>query len=263
MKTLVIGDAHASPEHTNERFSALGNFIVSQQPDNIVQIGDWGSYDSVSAHNKGNLRVQEGMRLKDDVDAAQEAFSLAMTPTWKWNSKRANNRKKQYVFNGHWLEANHEFRVKRYVDENPVLEGFVPENDLVGASNYGWNVVPWKHCVYIHGVCFTHVPINDGNGQPISGKYVARRAAELHQSTVVFGHTHKFIVEPLARNNEDGALYVEGINVGWFGDYVPDYITGHMGTSHWWSGLVVLHHREQGQVDIERISMDTVKKIYG
>jgi len=260
--TLVIGDAHASPGHNNERFSWLGNFIVEHQPTNIVQIGDFGSFDSINFHEKGNVRIREGARLKDDFDVVQNAYYKMMEPMQALNADRAKNKKKQYSPNGYWFESNHEFRIKRYIDENPVLEGMIPENDLVGATNDGWAVIPWKSVVYIDGICFTHIPVNDGNNQPISGKYVARRAADLHQSTVVFGHTHRFAVEPLARNSEHGPKFIEGINVGWFGDYTPEYITGHMGTSHWWSGLVLLHHIEEGRVDIERYGLERIKREY-
>ena len=262
IKTLVIGDAHASPGHSNERFIALGNYIVAHEFDNVVQIGDWGSYDSLSFHDRGNLRVREGSRLIDDLSMSMDAYQVMMAPIRKLQAYQKSIRKKQFVFKGYWFESNHEYRTHRFVDENPVLEGLVPENDLVGASNDGWEIIPWKSVIYIGGICFCHIPVNDGNNQPIGGKYVARRAADLHQSTVVFGHTHRFAVEPLARNGPDGPIFIEGINVGWFGDYTPEYIDGHMGTSHWWSGLVTLHHIEEGRVDIERISIDRLKQNY-
>jgi len=262
VKTLVIGDSHASPGHDNNRFEALGNFIIANRPENIVQIGDWGTYDSVSSHNRGNPRVQEGKRLSDDLDVAKDAYAKMMKPINAYNKTQTDRHKKQYEFNGVWFESNHENRIKRFVDENPVLEGFVPEHDLVEAHNDGWNVVPWKYSISIDGVSFTHIPINDGNGQPIGGKYVARRAAEMFKHTVVFGHTHRFLVESISRIGDDNFSLIEGINVGWFGDYTPEYIEGHPGIANWWAGLVVLHHRDHGSVDIERISLDRIKREY-
>lgn len=262
MKTLVIGDSHAAPGHDNGRFFALGNYIRDTLPENIVQIGDFGTYDSITSHTKGNLRVREGMRLSDDFEVAQDAYNTLMHPIRELWKHQAAHHRKRYTFNGWWFESNHEYRIKRFLDENPVLEGFIPEEDLVGATKDGWKLVPWKYSCSIDGVCFTHVPINDGNGQPISGKYVARRAAEMYQGTVVFGHTHRFLVESLARMGDDDAHRVEGINVGWFGDYTPEYIEGHPGIANWWSGIVILHHTNHGQVDIERISMDRLKCMY-
>lgn len=262
MKTLVVGDSHASPNYSNERFTALGNYIVEHRPDNIVQIGDFGSFDSISFHERGNPRAREGKRIADDFRAVQDAYRRLMQPVLKLQGSQRASKVRMYQPNGFWFESNHEFRIKRYVDENPVLEGFLPESDLVGASKDGWDIVGWKHCAFIDGVAFTHIPVHAGNNQPISGKYVAMRAAETSQCTVVFGHTHRFAMEPLSRMSSEGSSYVEGINVGWFGDYTPEYIDGHMGTSHWWSGLVMLHHDGPGKVDVERISMNRVKSEY-
>jgi hypothetical protein len=235
---------------------------VAHEFDNIVQIGDWGSYDSLSFHDRTNARVREGSRLLADLESTRDAYDKMMAPIEEYRAYQRKNRKKVYDFEGYWFESNHEYRTHRYVNENPVLEGLIPERDLVGAEEDGWYIIPWKGVAYISSVCFCHIPVNDGNNQPIGGKYVARRAVDLHQSTVVFGHTHRFAVEPLARNGPDGPVFLEGINVGWFGDYTPEYIDGHMQTSHWWSGLVTLHHTEEGKVDIERISTDRLKQQY-
>lgn len=260
--TLVIGDAHSDPTHSLQRFAALGNFIVEHKPTNIVQIGDWGSYDSVSFHDRGNARVREGARLIDDLTSARSAYDLAMAPVRELNTQLKSMRKKQYTFDGYWFESNHEYRIHRYINENPVLEGLIPEYDLVGASNEGWRICPWKSVVYLDGVAFTHIPVNAGNNQPLGGKYVAHRALEVSTTTVVFGHTHRFCVEPCARLSASGPEFIEGINVGWFGDYTPEYIDGHMGTSHWWAGLVLLHHIEEGRVDIERFDIERIKRDY-
>lgn len=235
---------------------------MAHEFDNIVQIGDWGSYDSLSFHDRTNTRVREGARLLADLEATSDAYNKMMAPIEAYRAYQRKNRKKVYDFEGYWFESNHEYRTHRYVNENPVLEGLIPERDLVGAEDGGWKIISWKDVVYIDGICFTHIPVNAGNNQPIGGKYVCHRAVDLHQSSVVFGHTHRFSVEPLARNGPDGPIFIEGINVGWFGDYTPEYIDGHMQTSHWWSGLVTLHHTEEGKVDIERISTDRLKQQY-
>ena len=145
MRTLVIGDAHADPRHSNERFDALGNYVAETKPENIVQIGDWGSYDSVSFHERGVPRLAEGKRLADDFAAAHDAYRRLMQPVRDYNASRSKNKRAQYRFNGLWFESNHEYRIKRYVDENPVLEGFLPERDLVGASQDGWKICDWKY----------------------------------------------------------------------------------------------------------------------
>ena len=259
--TLVIGDAHDSPGVPQDRFEALGNLIEAARPTNIVQIGDWGSYDSVSFHNKGRPLIQEGLRLSHDIESAKRAYNKAFGPLRALMARQKSNRKKAYTPTVFWLEANHEYRIKRYLMENPVLVGMLPEEDLVGATQDGAILVPWREYCYIDGVAFTHIPFAKRSSTPIGGEFVTKRAAEFHDTTVVFGHTHRFLVHDNARIREHSSPLVHSINVGWFGDYIPDYVESEVNMD-WWSGLILLHHTDPGQVDIETISMQAVKEMY-
>lgn len=261
--TLVIGDAHADPNFSNERFDALGRFIVDRRPDNIVQIGDWGNLDSISFHNHGRPLLQEGQRLALDLDAMRDAYERVMTPLWtEWERARKSKRKR-YDPKRYWVEGNHEDRVRRFLEGNPVLEGFVPESDLVGAEPDGWEVVPYREYVFINGTGFTHVPINDAH-QPVSGKYMAMRAAERHAGTIVFGHNHRRELLSVNRVTE-GTTHgtrVDALSAGCFFDYDPEYVRGGLGNLAWWRGLVLLTHVGYSRVDIETISIDRVKEQY-
>ena len=259
--TLVIGDAHDEPGKDQSRFTALGNYIVATRPDNIVQIGDWGSYESVSFHNRGRPLLQEGRRLIDDIRSAQIAYEVAFSPLWQDQHRASSNKRKRYVPNVYWLEANHEYRIKRYIMENPVLQGYLPETDLVGAGTQGATIVPWKSYCHINGVAFTHIPSARRSPNPIGGEFVTRRAADYHDSSIVFGHTHRLLVHDNARIREGRAHLTHAINVGWFGDYVPEYIESEANLD-WWAGLVTLTHTDWGQVDISTINMNRLKKEY-
>ena len=259
--TLVIGDAHDAPEASQERFEALGNLIEAVRPTNIVQIGDWGSYDSVSFHNKGRPLLQEGRRLADDLASAKAAYGLAFGPLKRYINRQRSNKKRVVAPNVYWLEANHEYRIKRFLMENPVLVGMLPETDLVGASLDGATIVPWREYCYINGVAFTHIPFAKRSSSPIGGEFVTKRAAEFHDTTVVFGHTHRFLVHDNARIRERSSPLVHAINVGWFGDYIPSYIEAEVNMD-WWPGLVMLHHTDYGRVDIETIGMAQIKEAY-
>ena len=259
--TLVIGDAHDSPHQNQARFEALGNYIEHTRPDNIVQIGDWGTYDSISFHNKGRPLLQEGMRLADDVASAKEAYYKTFLPTRKANAKYQLYKKRQYTPKIYWLEANHEYRIKRFLMEHPVLVGTLQEEDLVGARADGAELIPYRSYCYIDGVAFTHIPCARRSSMTLGGEYVTKKAAETHDTTVVFGHTHRFLVHDSSRIREHGQNLVHAINVGWFGDYVPDYVESEANLD-WWSGLVVLRHTGAGQVDIETIQMDRLKGMY-
>jgi len=254
--TLVIGDSHDTPEQNKNRFFALGNLICKLKPDSIVQIGDFMSLDSVSSHDPSNIRVREGKRIIDDLESGITAYKALMHCMYEYNSARRSNKMRQYKPDMYWFEGNHEDRVRRNLNSNPVFEGMVPETDLVGAAKDGWAVVPYKEYAEICGTLFTHAPMNKRNNQPISGEYVARRAVDIHSKNVVFGHTHRLQLHTskLVGHNR----LTTSVNVGWFGDYVPEYLKGNELACDWWSGVVVITHMQDESIDVNTISMKRV-----
>ena len=50
--------------------------------------------------------------------------------------------------------------------------------------------------------------------------------------------------------------------MGWYADYMPDYMEGNEATCDWWAGLVMLTHTGQGTIDITQHSIDRVKEDY-
>ena len=257
--TIAIGDPHASPNHTNERFEALGNFIAANQPSNIVQIGDFMSLDSVSTYSTTKPLLREGRRLADDLAAGQDAYDKMMAPTIKYNKSRSRAKKKKYTPNKIWHNGNHEDRVIKYIVESPELLGLVDHNDLLELKKDGWDVKKYREYSSYEGISFTHVPMCKRMNQPISGEYVTRRAADGHASSIVFGHTHRLGIHDSKQHGQEVSY---GINIGWFGDYVPSYVKGNEDNCDWWAGVVQLIHTAPGKVLIMPIDMETLKKEY-
>ena len=262
--TLVIPDAHDGPEHNKDRFEALGNFIVENKPDNIVQIGDFMNLDSINFFDTNKPLIKEGKRLKDDIDSGIEAYEKIMKPIRNLWKKQARWKTKKYNPNRHWLLGNHEVRTWRYTLDKPELSGFIPETDFVGAGKDKWNIVEYRQYVYIDGTAFTHAPMNRRVNQPISGEYVTKRATETHNTSIVFGHTHRFGVHTMKRTADDTTIspLIQSCNVGWYADYMPEYMEGNEATCDWWAGLVMLTHTGHGTIDITQHSIDRVKEDY-
>ena len=263
--TLVIPDAHAHPEFSNERFTALGNFIVARQPDNIVQIGDFLDLDSICFQERSKPLLKEGKRLVDDIEAGRDAYERLMRPLRSLWKKQRRDKKALYKPGLYWCNGNHEDRAWRYVEEIPELAGFIPTNDFVGCQDDGWVMVPYGDACYIEGTMFTHVPVNHV-GRRVGGIYAVRRAAENSHNTVVFGHTHRREILSLNRASDEDpkGRRVDGITVGCYFDYDPAYVRreGAVPTLNWWSGLVLFHHTGYSRVDPEFISVERVKAEY-
>jgi hypothetical protein len=260
--TLIIGDAHADPRFSNERFTALGRLITTLTPDYIIDMGDWGNLDSISFHTRGKPLLREGMRLSDDIDSMQDAHNKLMAPIKALNQRASNWKKKHYKPIMKKLEGNHENRVKRYLHEAPELVGFIPSTDLCNATNDGWEIVEYKNYTFHEGIAFTHIPMNPRMNSPIGGKYTAHRALEGQQQSIVYGHTHELNVESVRRNDLSGGRTLYAIGTGCYFDYDPDYIRGNEPQLNWWRGIVLLHHIADGEVDIETMSIDRIKQDY-
>ena len=79
MNLLIIGDPHAHPDYDNDRFFHLGNFIIRNQPDYIVCLGDFADMPSLSSYDRGT-RGFEGRRYRNDVIAALDAQDILFHP---------------------------------------------------------------------------------------------------------------------------------------------------------------------------------------
>jgi len=259
--TLVVGDPHTHPDDEDEvRFDLLGNYIAETQPDTIVQIGDFLTYDSISAWNTRKRLTMEGKRLGKEMRAGMVAYEKIMNPINDLNRTRRNFRKAQYKPNLFWIEGNHEDRAFRYADQNPEVADVVDYTRYFNPADDGWTIVPYReHCAH-NGVLFTHCPMS-GNNQPLSSKHLVKNVIKDYTAPLVFGHTHKLAFECDGVRTTNGGRRLTSLNVGCFFDYVPDYARGSRSNRDWWAGLVTLTHVNQhGDYDLSTISMDVLRQ---
>ena len=95
MNLLIIPDAHAAPGYDNERFTAVGQFVMDERPEYVVCLGDWADLPSLSSYDKGT-RGFEGRRYQNDVASAVDAQDKFFAPIKKFNEQKRNNKEKQY-----------------------------------------------------------------------------------------------------------------------------------------------------------------------
>ena len=72
MKLLIIPDPHANPDYDNDRFKALGKFIMHEKPEVIVCLGDMADLPSLSSYDRGTKGF-EGRRYRKDIEATHQA----------------------------------------------------------------------------------------------------------------------------------------------------------------------------------------------
>lgn len=255
--TLILPDAHTTPERNFERFKALSRYIITTQPDNIANLGDFGTYDSISAWNKNRKLTLEGQRFEAEIEAANKALDLIESEISKFNVVKSKGKKAQYRPFKLFIKGNHEDRIDRYLDENPQMQGLINHDKLLKLNERKWLAIDYKDDYYIHGTAFTHAPIHNG-GQAISGKYVCAKALDLYSKSVIFGHTHRLQID--SRRSKGDNLRI-AMTSGCFFDIDPQYAKG--SPKEYWKGIHRIVHTNDGQFEIvDQISLDRLLKEY-
>lgn len=249
--SLVVGDAHvdwhqATSKGGLRRFDALNKLIKDVKPNRVVVIGDFFTMDSLSEWDSDKRKKMEGRRLNNDVAAGVRALEMMYDGITDV----------PLIF----TEGNHENRLDRYYDKNPVVDQTVDLGDTV-AEAIGCNeltYVPYKSYWQHKGVSFTHVPHGE-NGKPIGGKSATTRALSIHDGSVVFGHTH--LLATACEHRHGGRHLNQAVNVGCFFEHVDDYAKGSV--TSYWRGVVLLDHYATNRVDLHTWALGKLLREYG
>jgi len=249
-KHLVIGDPHAHFQHNNERAIWLGRLIADVRPEVVVNIGDTWDMPSLSGYDKGKSTV--GRTYRADINAGID-FNDRLWSTVKKTKRKLPTR----VF----LEGNHEERIARALNAQPVLEGTVSYNDLQ-LDRYYDKIIPYiggtPSSTTINGVTYAHYLVGGISGRPVSGEHIGHSLIGKRLSSCVVGHNH--LIDWCVRTENDGSK-VMGLSVGCFFDYDSDW-AGEMNRLYW-RGVCLLNNVEDGGYNLQTIDIKALKKEYG
>jgi len=226
MNLLVIGDPHAHPDYSNIRFTALGRFIAKERPEVIVCIGDMADMPSLSSYDRGTKGF-EGRRYRKDVTSVIDAQEKLFAPI-----KKIRGYKPQL----HMCLGNHEDRITRAINASPELDGAIGIEDLK-YKEFGWKVTPFKRCVTIKGITFSHYFTSGVGGRPISSVHIGYALITKLHCSAVQGHSHLY--DHAEQTRPDGQK-VFGLAAGCFSH--PNYTeTWCRDTEYqWWRGVIML-----------------------
>lgn len=244
---LVIPDSHSHPSYHNKRYSWLGHLINDIKPDVVIDIGDWFDMPSLCSYDKGKKGF-EGRRYSKDIAVGVEAQDRMRIVIDK--QKRKLPRFVRTL-------GNHENRITRAIEADPVLEGTIGISDLQ-SSQYGWEEYPFLEPVDIDGVSYAHFFISGVLGKPIGGENHAKSLLIKQLKSCTQGHSHLF--DYCVRTGA-GRNRIQCCVVGSYLDYEAEWA----GPSNdlWNNGVVVKRNVEKGQYDIEHISIEALKAAYG
>lgn len=172
----------------------------------VVQVGDFGDWNCISDHNKGKPRLVEGERVEAEFEAQREILTQV---------EQAVGEEAQKVL----VEGNHEYRVTRYIDAHPELEGTLSVPKGLGLKERGWRWVPfWSQgkvvelgkLTVIHGL--------------FTGKYHAAKHLREYQCNVMYGHTHDVEAAPMTARGDNKTHMAQSI--GCLQAYDPQWLKG-------------------------------------
>lgn len=258
MKCLVIGDAHVDELQDLKRFDALGNYIAIHQPDIIVLMGDFLSLNCLSEWDRNKRKTMELKRYSSEIEAGNIALDMLEYGIYKVNKARKKLKTKSYTPRKIYIEGNHENRLPRYLDYDPVFLGTVSIYQDLNLEDRGWEWVAYKASIEINGVSFTHIPIS-GNGKAISNPNVAQKALKLYHNSVVFAHTHT--LDTAGEHRHNAPHLNQALCAGCFFEHVDEYAVG--SRTDYWRGVVMLRMYAHNRFDISTVSMGRLLDEYG
>jgi hypothetical protein len=180
---IVIADTQIYNGAPLEHLHALSEYIAKHQPKHIVHIGDHWDFPSLSSY--ASSLDMEGRRLYDDLEGGFEAFKIIMAASDRDNAKRTY---KKYHPQKHFIMGNHENRLARFIEKNPVLEGCFDLDRFI--IDQGWTVNEFLDPLWIDGICFIHYLPNPQSGRPIGGGVENKLNKTPH--SFVHGHQQQY-----------------------------------------------------------------------
>lgn len=179
---IIIADTQVDNNSPTEHLSALSRYIWKHKPGSIVHIGDHWDFPSLSTY--ATQLEAEGRRLYDDLEGGFAAFKLIMAEVDRLN-KRV---KTEYKPNKHFIMGNHENRLRRFMEQHPMLQGCFNLESFIRSQ--GWTVNDFLDPLWIDEVCFMHFMPNPESSRAVGGSIENKLNKFPH--CFVHGHQQKY-----------------------------------------------------------------------
>jgi hypothetical protein len=237
---VFIPDTQVQKGVDTKHLEAAGNYIAAHKPGVIVVAGDWWDMPSLSSYEKKGSAYFEGRRYQDDVNAGNEAMHRFLTPIVTGDK----DYKPRMVF----LMGNHEDRIRRATEADPVLKGVLGFDDLYLDF---FEVHDYRKIVEIDGILYSHFFQNPQSliRGALSGTIdnrlnkIKQSFTQGHQQTLLWGAQYT----PTGRR-------IIGCVAGAFYSHQEEY-QGPQGNNYW-RGIVYKHQVLKGEYDPMMLSLD-------
>lgn len=252
MKILIIPDCQVKEGVPLDHLTWAGKAIVQYQPDVVVNIGDFADMPSLSSHDKVGSKYFEGLRYRKDVEVTREAMQALLAPLKEKQQAQKKNKEKVYKPRMVMCLGNHENRIDRAINNNPMLEGILSTKDLGYEDD--WEVHAFLQPVFISGVGFNHYWPVGAMGRPASSASVI--ISKLHMSCIA-GHQQG---KQVAYGKRADGKPLISIIAGSY--YLHDESYMDQLSNRHWRGLVILNDVKDGYFDELFLSIEYLQRKY-
>jgi hypothetical protein len=243
-----IPDVQVKPGGKINHIEAAGNYLA-EQPEVIVIAGDWWDMPSLSSYDSDAAKIVAEVSVDADLDAGYEAMSAF------FGALRAAPKYRPTVY---FLMGNHEYRIERYVAENPMLKGTV-SYDSLGIADFGFRVIPFLQPITVDGVSYCHYYCVDSNGRVMNSKRgQASARAQVNNVGMSATSGHKQGLDVYVKESPAGRK--RGLIAGSFYQHQEKYL-GPQGNSHW-QGILLKHEVCNGDYDLLEVSLGYLLRKY-
>ena len=253
MRILFLPDSQIKPGVPTKHLEWAGKVICDYRPDVVVNAGDFADMSSLSSHDKAGSKYFEGKRYKDDIAAVKDAMQVLLGPLKALQAQQKKNKEKVYKPRKVMLLGNHEHRINRAINNNPILDGTISVEDLGYEAD--WEVHPFLSPVFISGVGFNHYWPVGAMGRPAASP--AAIVSKLHMSCIA-GHQQG---KQVAYGKRADGKPLISIIAGSYYLHDEDYMDS-LSNRHW-RGLVVLNDVKDGYFDELFLSIEYLERKYG
>lgn len=250
---MVIPDTQAKPDVPLDHMEWAGKYAADKKPDVIVHIGDHWDMPSLSSYDRGT-KGYEGRRYIKDIEAGNHAMDLFMAPIRKEQKRQRKNKKQVWNPRLIFCIGNHEQRIERAANSDPMLDGLIGYHDF-NLSEHGWEVYDFLEPIIVDGIAYSHYFTSGVMGRPCANP---RLMLQRKFMSCTMGHVQD---RDIAFARDAAGKRLTGLFAGIFYQHGEDYL-GVQGNGSW-SGIWMKHQVSDGEYDEMPVSLEYLKKRYG
>ncbi len=250
---LVIPDTQCKPGVPLDYMRWAGLYAANRRPDKIIHLCDHWDMASLSSYDKGK-RSYEGRRYRLDIEAGNKGMDLFMEPIYEEVERSLAEDDDPWQPDLHATLGNHEDRVNRAVDDQPVLHDTIGYFDF-NLEAHGWTVHQFLDVVVLDGVAYSHYFASGVMGRPISSARAL--LTKLHHSAIM-GHVQT--LETAIAHDVTG----KRLTAMFAGCYYPhnESYLGPQTNRATWRGVHMLYGVKDGEFTQNSVDIDYLRSKY-